>query len=74
MSLLEDEKFKEFLVSGSGRYQPIPIAGLYNPNAVRALGCALRWKAICGILEKNKPQKILDVGCSQRTILYAAEE
>ncbi len=64
MSLVEDEKFLEFLSSGSGRYQPIPIAGLYNPNAVRALGCALRWKSICGILEKDKPQKILDVGCS----------
>jgi SAM-dependent methyltransferase len=63
-SLLDDTKFREFLVSGSGRYQPIPISGLYNPHAVRAEGCNRRWEAVKNILPKDTPLRILDVGCS----------
>jgi hypothetical protein len=63
-SLLDDTKFREFLVSGSGRYQPIPVSGLYNPHAVRAEGCNRRWEAVKHILPKDTPLRILDVGCS----------
>jgi SAM-dependent methyltransferase len=64
VDLLEDKDFKKFLVSGGGRYQPIPIHGLFNPQAVRARGCIERWENVCKILPKDKPQRILDVGCS----------
>ena len=62
--LLDDTKFREFLVSAGGRYQPIPISGLYNPHAVRAEGCNLRWQAIKRILPQDTPLRILDIGCS----------
>ncbi len=63
-SLLEDADFREFLLTRKGSYQPIPIAGIYNMQALRAPGCARRWEAICRVLPKDRPQKILDVGCS----------
>ncbi len=64
MSILNDEAFALFMSGKGGGYQPIPLVGLYNPNAVRAAGCIQRWQDISKILPHDKPQKILDIGCN----------